>query len=125
MSYWQIYLLTRLEPLGTLIFVLGLLAALAIPAAIFLHVLISDFNGKDAAGRVFEKTKTAFLPLGVASVALFLIHALMPNNKDVATIVAGRWATNNQDVGQIPDDAVKLLRNFLDDKLKKDTEKKP
>lgn len=111
MEWWQIYLLTRLDDFKSLtIFLLiitGTTVLFTVPY-LFTHYRY----GSDDKGVILAKK---ILKLFIPFAALFSFFCVMiPTDKDIAVILAGHWATHNEQMQKLPSNVLKTLNAVLE-----------
>jgi len=115
MTYWELYWITRLDPLHCSIvtFSITVFCSATISARIWLKNADMDYEPN----RVIAKTAflwcKRFLFLSVLS---GLISTLIPNTKDLALIYSGHFATHSEEMKKLPDNLLRYLNTFLEEK---------
>jgi hypothetical protein len=115
MTYWELYWLTRLQDLKCAIGVLSLLLLLSGIAASFLYTTNCDSyseEGKIFARRSFKYTKISLF----LSLFCFVVQTFIPNTKDLALIYSGHFATHSEEMKKLPDNLLRYLNTFLEEK---------
>lgn len=121
MEWWQIYLITRFDSLrdficGT-VTICGIASILMLICSFATRVTYSndslDWHVKEINKiKGLEKVLFRFvMPLGFLLAFLFVF---IPSRDDVATIIAGHWATHNEEMKKLPDNVLKTLNGLLE-----------
>lgn len=121
MNWFEIYLWTRLDMISgiTLTFAVlfGIIAVISVVGSlIYAHdPSYAEYTRKS----VYEKSLASWRMIRKWTVTLACIAIplaiAVPTKSDLALIYGLHWATNNEDVKAIPDDAVKLIREWLNE----------
>lgn len=116
MSTFQLYLLTRLDAFSQTFNVLSwgtfILTLITAVFGLFHKAQIYDISFEEA----FKATKYSAIVFCI----ICFISCLIPNKKDMALIVAGKWATNSAEMQKLPENVVKVTNKFLEEYLKDD-----
>lgn len=111
MEWWQIYLITRVsEAKEFFILISSVLLAVMLVGTIItvVHCNIEDEDW-------FELARKIRLKLWCIVVAVIgFISMLLPTDKDIAIILAGHWATHNEQMTKLPDNVLKTLNGLLE-----------
>jgi TctA family transporter len=107
MSYLELYLLTRMQGFHELFGNISLVTLFLL----FLLLLWASI------AEVLDKAKTWLIILFAASCISGLICVSIPTNKDLAIILAGRWATNSAEVQKLPENVVGVMNKFMNQYL--------
>lgn len=115
MTVWEIYWLTRLEPMADAFsalsgFMLGL-ALLTGLATWFYLMYCDDTCEQPTKWRWFVGAVAGFLLL---SAGMRFTVALLPSKSDLAVIFAASWATNSEEMRKLPDNVVGTLNRFME-----------
>lgn len=122
MDWWQIYLLTRLDVLNVLC-VAGVVITLIVVGGLSVYGACNWIDRQySKEGSDWWKRETANIELASRGIKLslpvFLLFlgaaVLIPSRQDVALIIAGHWASNNEEMKKLPDNVLKPLNNFLE-----------
>lgn len=133
MTTWDIYWLTRLEPLGELLgsmtggwlffaLVGGFVAGIGV--GLCAETMTSTIEEERALTKkgfkffVFPIVFGGMIMSGLSAVG----KTLIPTNKDLAIIFAGAWATNSAEMQRLPENVVGTINKFMDD-YRKDEKK--
>lgn len=98
MTYFEAYLLTRLDGLGFLLFILGLLAVVMTIAKLIIFANYQDHCPDDEKQKCNHKSGRAIRRCFFIIVALVLIGGLTPTTKQAAFIYIAPAIVNNQDI---------------------------
>jgi hypothetical protein len=113
MDMWTLYWLTRIEDLGAafgfIAFVIGFL----------LMVWVVYWGVEENFDKEHKPRTSAFVALGV----FWILAVLTPSNKDLAIIMGGYYATNNEEFVEMPTKAAKVVNKFMDEYLEESTDK--
>lgn len=109
MTTWQLYLLTRLESFNTLFQVVMIISAISSVMVLFIAFIAKTEEQLDVP--LFKKVLFTCLSVTVISSVIF---TSIPTNKDLAIIFAGRYLTNSDEMKKLPDNAARVINNFLD-----------
>lgn len=121
MSFWQLYWITRLDSVCTMVCVFWvlILISLLISIPMYISESTSDFSEED---KLRTKNEFKFINyLVVGFIVLSLLSIFVPSNKDILTIYSAQWATNSEEVKKLPDNTVKAINTLLEDYIKKDS----
>ncbi len=113
---WDIYWLTRLNPIGTfagMVGVLGTLASIFITVGHFV-MKYSCMKSEQAASKTLGKVS---LVLTLISLLALTLNVMLPNMKEMAAIIVVPKVINavaqNEDFKQIPTNIVELANDWL------------
>lgn len=119
MSPWLIYLFTRCEPLREAAkncqgFGMFMLCLLGVLGSIIWGAGNDLIDGFDSA--IFKKYAMRLFTVIVILLSVSTgITVITPSRADIAVILAGTWATNNDEMKRLPDNVVGTINKFLDD----------
>ena len=102
MSMFELYLLTRLQPLLA-VSIVGMVVSSFLAYAYWMGCVQGVENARNPS-RIWT---------GVAVICL-LLTLLLPTTRSLAIIFAGHWATNSEEVAKLPDNVVKTINSFLE-----------
>ena len=117
-SMFWMYVIAMLPSIRDFFGMFGELAVILLGIAVFVTALtlpICDFDDvkiKEAAKRIW----TSKLSI-VVLVTLFSFGSLsyfIPNYQQLAFIVGGHWAINNEDMREMPDNVAKVVNGYLE-----------
>lgn len=115
MTVWEIYWLTRLEPLGGAFSALsGFMLGLALLTGLVTWSYLTDCDDtcvQPTKWRWFVGAVAGFLLL---SAGMRFTVALLPSKSDLAVIFAASWATNSEEMRKLPDNVVGTLNRFME-----------
>lgn len=117
MSLFQLYLITRLDNLSACFVFICCISAVMVIVSSVIALVNSDYDRYSS----IDKQEQRLHLLGKrmakwASVVLILssfIEIAVPDEKDVAMIIGGYYATNNEQIKQIPDNILAATNEFL------------
>lgn len=130
MSAWDIYWLTRLEPLldASVAFRWGLFVISAIFVIIAAIAWTCSLEEREHQAKDTRASALRMIKCAAVSVCLTIIpwtvSVLTPSKSDLAIIFAGAWATNSEEMQKLPDNVVGTLNKFMTDYIKKDEPQK-
>lgn len=111
MNWFTIYLITRLPVVATVSEILLICIAAGAVVMGVIPMIAYDVLSKDALN-----TLKVWARRGVVAfcVALFCMLAA-PSQSDLAIIFAGHWATNSEEMQELPDNVAETINNFLEE----------
>lgn len=147
MTWFELYMWTRLDAIDSVVFAVMITAWIAVCALAVVRACIASemmelieemadncpYDSRKGSRRQRLKhmhrlikpcNRYMKISAAVATVAL-IVSASLPSKSDLALIQGMTWATNNSDVKAIPDDAVKLIREWLNEARPNRKESKP
>lgn len=109
MSFWELYWLTRCQSLATLFFILCMVSSIT-SCFLFVGSLMAINSSEQL---LLKKGVKYALPLAFVS---GIFAALLPSNKDIALIYSGHFITHSEEMKKLPDNILKYLNTFLEEK---------
>lgn len=124
MTWWQLYLLTRLDPFSTAFGVLSILLFICIGIATAIMLLAIGDRDLDIGSEECKKFKWFIIRGSVLASLLLTISMLLPSNKDIALIYAGSLISKSEEIQKLPENAVKVLNTYMEQYIKKEDKPK-
>lgn len=120
MTPWQIYWLTRLEPIGNFLHSMAVGLVFLTLVLAFLYG-ITKFASAEAADKSDDEAVSIAVTSGTKVFILGVILStgscfgskLMPSRSDIAIILAGSWVTNNEEMQKLPDNVLGVVNKYL------------
>lgn len=111
MDWFTLYLLTRLPGLQTFSIIMAILLGMLVVVAL-MGCFIAYSDNEDLAVKNFSlwlagSTLVAFFTACLGGV-------IFPDEKDLAIIIAGQWATNSEEMKKLPDNVAATLNAILE-----------
>lgn len=112
MSTLELYLLTRLPAIQAAMIILAILSAVAVLFLLVSSVIIMT-------DRYDDKASIPTLRIGaLISTFVLLISSglaiLIPGREDIAIIILGKYVTNSEQIGKLPENLIKPLNEYLE-----------
>lgn len=111
MSIWELYFLTRLEPVNIFVLTGAIICGIVLLVCTIYYAMESSggFGDESTLATLKNLRKRSF----VIEVILSVLLVLLPTTKDMAIILGGYWVTNNKEVEKLPENVVKTVNSFL------------
>lgn len=107
MDWFTLYVLTRFNTLSNACLLASMALALATTIICIVGSVQHDVDKRDFPWSLLKKVLVA-LAISTAGVVL------TPTRSDIALIVAGHWATHNEEMAKLPDNVVRTLNSLLE-----------
>lgn len=119
MTTLELYLITRLDDIRSLLEAPGLiallLAAITLLGIALLICNTTDDKPSDNIIRIINKALKITTCIFIFSITVLpTIKAFIPSTKDIAVIIAGKYATNSEEMKKLPDNVLKTFNTFLE-----------
>jgi heme/copper-type cytochrome/quinol oxidase subunit 2 len=112
MTWFELYIWTRLDAIG---FVSVSFAIVSGVTAIITYIYRSEYADSEYYKKEYDHCTAVVRRSMWVFILSLLIAVFVPSADSMTKIYALNWATNNQDVRAIPDDAARLIREWLDE----------
>jgi heme/copper-type cytochrome/quinol oxidase subunit 2 len=119
MNFWQLYWITRLDSICTLItvFLILILITIFIGGIIYFVEYQDRWTNEEDKKELKNKFKLINY-LAIIEIIIILLSIFVPSQKDILTIYSAQWATNSDEVKKLPDNTVKAINKLLEDYTK-------
>lgn len=111
MSVWDIYWLTRLEPLQD--FFEGVAIFFGLSGCIATFIIAGCVLNEGARLKNFWWSVILFICCSFSSA----LSVLMPTKSDLAIIFAGQWVTNSEEMQKLPNNVARTINKFMSEYL--------
>ena len=116
MSAFELYLFTRLDTIIGIAILIAIITGIALMISVCGYAINTNDDGCNSARDAASCKRIA---LWMAPVFLFsvVVCVTIPTQNHALTIFAGEWATNNEEMKKVPDNAAKALNQYLEEML--------
>lgn len=114
MTWFDVYLITRLSYVQGFFIITAIILGCSAFAVVFYSIVEEEW----------ERTKTIFTRIVIGMFISILLACLTPNTKEVFTIYLVPKIANNEQVKRIPDNVLKFVNEYLEEKLDKQNKHK-
>jgi amino acid transporter len=119
MNFWQLYWITRLDSICTLITVFLILILITIFIGGIIYFVEYQDRWTNEEDKKELKNKFKFINyLAIIEVIIIILSIFVPSQKDILTIYSAQWVTNSDEVKKLPDNTVKAINKLLEDYTK-------
>ena len=113
-NWFILYLLTRCEALNNLGVLASIIFSVATLGVLTACLMLISEHDKDTARTVWSMYGRWTL---IGLIVSLVLSVIVPTNQDVALIIAGHWATNSEEMAELPDNVVRFMNKYLEDQV--------
>jgi len=113
MTWLELYIWSRLDTISTIFQIFTFLTGVTFAALALLYLVFKSEGLYSRDG--FNVVRSALKPTAISFIVLILLTMFTPTKSDLALMYGMHWATNNENVKALPDEAVTVIREWINE----------